>query len=172
MLPNSEARLSVDLESQVAAFVRSYIHASGGGESSGEQDALRWACAGLEWLLGGLLQGSEGWTGWVDGIFPATDMFPDALKVVSPIELTVRGSALWGKASRGPFWIEPFLATVWISENTDAIVRYSLKFADATRGLGTVPYGKHLRRPDWFFPVEWLFTFSRGVNEGEASQGE
>jgi hypothetical protein len=143
MMPKSEAGLSdFDLESKVAEFVRSYIRASRGGDSSEEQDALRWACAGLERLLGGLLQGSERWTGWVDGIFPATDMFPDALTVTSP----VRGSALWGKASRGPFWIEPFLATVRISENTDAIVSYSLKFADAARGLGTVPYGKHLSR--------------------------
>jgi hypothetical protein len=170
-VPNSEARVSdFDLESKVAEFIRSYIRASRGGDSSEEQDALRWACAGLERLLGGLLQGSEGWTGWVDGILPATDMFPDALKVISPVELTVRGSALWGKASRGPFWIEPFLATVRISENTDAIVSYDLKFADATRGLGTVPYGEHLRRPDWFFPVEWLFTFSKEATEGEVSQ--
>ncbi len=107
---------------------------------------------------------------WVDGIFPAYDMVPDALKVTSPVELTVRGSALWGKGSRGTFWIEPFFASVRISENTDAIVSYSLKFADAARGLGTVPYGKHLRRPDWFFPVEWLFTFSKEAVEGEVSR--
>ena len=167
-MPNSGARLSdVDLESKVAEFVRSYIRASHGGDASEEQEALRWICAGLERLLGELLQGSEGWAGWVDGIFPATDMVPDALKVISPVELTVRGSALWGKASRGPFWIEPFLASVRISENTDTILSYSVKFADAARGLGTVPYGKHLRRPDWFFPVEWLFTFSKGPTEGE-----
>ncbi len=170
-MPDSEARLSdFDLESKVPEFVRSYLRASGAGDSSEEQDALRWACAGLERLLGGLLQGSEGWTGWVDGIFPATDMFPDALKVISPVELTLRGSALWGNASRGPFWIEPFLATVQLSENTDAIVSYSLKFADAARGLGTVPYGQHLRRPEWFFPIEWLFTFSKGAIEGEVGQ--
>lgn len=168
-MPNSEARLSdFDLESKVAEFVRSYIRASRGGDSSAEQEALRWICAGLERLLGDLLQGSEGWTGWVDGIFPATDMVPDALKVISPVQLTIRGSALWGKASRGPFWIEPFLASVQICENTDALLSYSVKFADATRGLGAVPYGKHLRRrPDWFFPVEWLFTFSKGPVEGE-----
>jgi hypothetical protein len=167
-MPNSEARSSdFDLESKVAEFIRSYIRASQGGDASEEQEALRWTCAGLERLLGGLLQGSEGWTGWVDGIFPAYDMVADALKVTSPVELTVRGSALWGKGSRGTFWIEPFFAYVRISENTDAIVSYSLKFADAARGLGTVPYGKHLRRPDWFFPVEWLFTFSKGAIEGE-----
>jgi hypothetical protein len=167
-MPNSEVRLpDFDLESKVAEFVRSYIRASSGGDASEEQEALRWICAGLERLLGGLLQGSGEWTGWVDGIFPATDMVPDALKVTSPVELTVRGSALWGKASRGPFWIEPFLALLRISEDADALLSYSVKFADAARGLGTVPYDKHLRRPDWFFPAEWLFTFSKGTIEGE-----
>jgi hypothetical protein len=170
-VPNSKARLSdFDLESKVAGFVRSYIRVSRGGDSSEEQEALRWAYAGLERLLGELLQGSKGWTGWVDGILPATDMFPDALKVISPVELTVRGCAIWGERSQGPFWIEPFLGSVRISENTDAILGYSLKFGDATRGLATVPYGKHLRRPDWFFPVEWLFAFSKGAVEGEISQ--
>ena len=78
-MPNSEVRLSdSDLEFKVAEFVRSYIRASHGGDASEEQEALRWICAGLEWLLEELLQGSEGWTGWVDGIFPATDMIPDA----------------------------------------------------------------------------------------------
>src|SRR5262249_32887525 len=82
-MPNSEAGLSdFDLESRVAEFVRSYIRASRGGDFSEEQEALRWTCAGLERLLGGLLQDSKGWTGWVDGIFPATDMLPDALKVI------------------------------------------------------------------------------------------
>jgi hypothetical protein len=155
-VPQSE----FDLESKLAGFVRAYIRASSGGDSTEEQEALRWTCAALEWLLGELLQGSKGWTGWVDGIIPATDMLPDALVVISPVEFTLRGCALWGKI-RG-FWIEPFLASVRISDNADAIVGYSLKFADATRGLGTVPHGKHLRRPDWFFPVEWLFTFSKG----------
>src|ERR1700722_11702585 len=170
-MPNSEARSSdFDSESKVAEFIRSYIRASRGGDASGEQEALRWTCAALERLLGGLLQGSEGWTGWVDGIFPAYDVVPDALKVTSPVELTVRGSALWGKGSRGTFWIEPFFASVRISENTDAIVSYSLKFADAPAGLGTIPYVKHLRRPDWFFPVEWLFTFSKEAVEGEVSR--
>ena len=125
---------------------------------------------GLERLLEGLLQGCKGWTGWIDDISPATDMVPVALKVTSPVELTVRGSALWGEDWQGPFWTEPFLASVRICENADVLVSYTVKFADAALGLGTVPYGKHLRRPDRFFPVEWLFTFSKGPIEGEVSQ--
>jgi hypothetical protein len=158
-----DARLS-ELESKVAESVRSYIRASRGANSSEENEAFRWTCVGLEWLLGWLLEGYEGWNGWVDGIFPATDMLPeDALKMVSPVELTVRGTALWGKRAGGPFWIEPFFASVQISEDTDTLAGYILKFADASRELGTVPYGKHLRWPHWFFPAEWLFTFSKGA---------
>src|SRR5258706_13448909 len=71
--------------------------------------------------------------------------------------------AIWGKTARGPFWIEPFLASVRVSESSDTIVNYDLGFGDAVRGLGTVPYGKHLRRADWFFPTEWLFRFSKGA---------
>jgi hypothetical protein len=162
-MPNFAAQLSdFELEAQVAEFVRSYIRASRAGDSSEEQEALRFTCAALERLINGLLKGSEGWTGWVDGILPATDMFADALKVISPDELTVRGRAVWGKSSRGPFWIEPFWGAIRLFENTDAIVSYSLRFADATRELGTVAYGQHVRRPAWFFPAEWLFTFSKG----------
>ena len=136
-MPNFGPRLSdFDLESKVGEFVRAYICVSRGGDSSEQQKALRSTCAGLERMLAGLLQGSKGWTGWVDAILPATEMIPDAVKVVSPGELSVRGCALWGEGSRGLFWMEPFLGSVRISESTDAIVSYSLQFADAARGLG------------------------------------
>ena len=82
--------------------------------------------------------------------------------MISTVELSVRGRALWGKSAGGPFWIEPFLGAVQISETTDAIVSYDLKFADAARGPGATPYLKHLN-PDWFFPAQWLFAFSKGI---------
>jgi hypothetical protein len=163
-MPNSETGSGSSdsyLESKLAAFVRSYISASRDRDSSEQQEALRWTCCGLEWLLGGVLQGSQGWGGWVDGISPAMDMLPDSVNVISAVELSLRGSALWGKSARGPFWIEPFFASVRISETVDEILSYELRFADAARGLGQVPNGKHLRRADWFFPAEWLFTFSK-----------
>jgi hypothetical protein len=90
-------------------------------------------------------------------------MLPDAVEVLSPVELTVRGSAIWGENVRGPLWIEPFFASLRTSEVCDTIVSYDLRFGDAVRELGTVPFGKHLRRADWFFPTEWLFRFSRGA---------
>lgn len=76
--------------------------------------------------------------------------------------LSVRGYRICGRAARGPFWIEPFFSVVQITEAGDAIVGYDLHFGDAARGLGAVPYGKHLRYPHWIFPTEWLFRFSRG----------
>ena len=152
-----------DLESKLAGFVHSYIAAFHRGDPSQQQEALRLVCSGLEYLLGVLLQERDGWAGWVDGINPATDMLPDSIRVVSAVELSVRGWAIWGEsAGAGPFWIEPFLGSVRISDTGDAIVSYELSFGDAVRGLGRFPYGKHLRRIDWFFPADWMFTFSKG----------
>ena len=153
-----ENNVTVDLEIKLAAFVRSYFHASHAGES--DPEALRWVCAAMEFLLGDLLEGAEGWSGWVDGILPATDMLPDAVTIVSECELHVRGSALWRNASG--CWIEPFFGSVRIAANQDQIVRYELMFADARQGLGRVRYDKHLRWVDWFFPLEWEFTFIGG----------
>ena len=153
-----------DLESKLAGFVRAYILVPGNGDCSERQEALRWVCAALEGLLGGLLRHrGNGRFCWVDGILPAWDMLPDPVQALSPVELTVRGLAIWAKRPEGPFWIEPFFAVLRISEVSDTIVSYDLGFGDAARGLGTVPYGKHLRRADWFFPTEWLFTFSKGA---------
>jgi hypothetical protein len=88
-------------------------------------------------------------------------MFPDSVNVISTVELSVRGRAIWAKNSRGPFWIEPFLGVVRISETIDAIVSYDLKFADASRELARFRYGRHLRKADWFFPEEWYSRFQR-----------
>ena len=153
------SRETDELETKLAGFIRSYISST---DPSQKEEALRWVCAGLEWLLGTLLNGCTGWGGWVDGILPATDMRPDAIEVVSPVALSIRGCALWAKGAKSPFWIEPFHATVQISDAADdTIVSDDLMFADAARELGTVPFGKHLRKPDWFFPSEWLFVFSK-----------
>ena len=148
-----------DLESKLARFVRSYIVASRTAHVAEQEEALRWVCSGLEWLLGGRLEGVDGWTGWVDGILPATEMLPDGITVISAVELQIRGQALWGERAAGPFWINPFFGSVQISEGSEEITNYELRFGDAARGLGRVPYGKHLRRADWFFPAEWYFTF-------------
>ncbi len=50
--------------------------------------------------------------------------------------------------------------SVRISETGHSIVSYELRSADADPGLARVPYAKYLRRPDCFFPAEWVFTFT------------
>ncbi len=157
-----EERGQRDLDSKVAEFVRTYVEAARGDDSSQEQEALRWLCSGLESLLQRRLKGREGSSG-VDRIVAATDMLPDAITVISAVEVSLRGCAIWGKVARGPFWIEPFFGIVRISEKGDSIVGYGLHFADAARGFDKFPCGKHVRRMDWFFPPEWMMTFSEGV---------
>ena len=108
---------SSDLESKLAGFVRSYINVSGRGDCPERQAALRSVCSALEWLLGGLLQKHEvGRFYLVDGIIPAQDMLPDPVKVLSPVELTVRGLAICVENVRGSWWIEPFFASLQISD--------------------------------------------------------
>jgi hypothetical protein len=159
-----EERGQRELESKIAEWVRTYVVAAHGDDSSQEQEALRWLCSGLEWLLQRRLEGREGTEGWwVDGIIPATDMLPDAIQVISAVEVSIRGYAIWAKASRAPFWIDPFFGIVRISQTSDSIVGYELHFVDAARGPAKVPFGKHLRWQHWFFPPEWLMTFSEGV---------
>ena len=150
----------IALESKLAVLVRSYLQAALADDSFEQQEALKQVCAGLEYLLGSLLETCDGWSGFVDGIMPATDFLPDAVST-SATALNVRGSALWSKRTQGPFWIEPFLACVRASDAGDSLISYQLQFGDAARGLGTHPYGKHIRRADWFCPTEWMFSFSK-----------
>ena len=105
----------------------------------------------------------EEWTGWIDGMIPADDIIPEAVRVDSPSGLSGRGRAIF----RERVWVvsgsNRFVASVRVSETSDEILRYLLRFADANRELGEVPYGQQVRRPAWFFPQEWLFTFSKGI---------
>jgi len=97
-----------DLESKIAEFVRTYIEAAHSDNLSEEPNALRWLCCGLERLLQRRLRDLPGFEGsWADGVVPATDMLPDAIKVISPVEVSIRGYAIWARASRARFWIDP-----------------------------------------------------------------
>lgn len=155
------------LELQLAESVVSYIQVAHDGSISQEQETLRWVCAGLEFLLGSLLQQCEGWNGWLDGIFPATDMLTDAVVLVSGTDLEIRGQALWGEHGRGKFWIEPFLGLVRVTKTYDAVLSYEISFADAARGLATFRHDKHVRRVDWFYPERWMFVFSKNMSGEE-----
>jgi hypothetical protein len=87
-------------------------------------------------------------------------MLPDAVQLISPVELSVRGRAVC--ADYGDLCIEPFLGCVRISEAGDAVISYHIHFGDASWAPGSVPYNKHLRKPDWFFPAQWFITFAKG----------
>ena len=155
-----------DLESRLAEFASSYIDASHDGQSPQNEDALHWVCAGLARLLGALLDVEREWHGWVDDVFPATDLLSDAVVVSSDTELSVRGLAIWAKYARdSPFWKEPFFGWLRISKEHDAIVSYRINFADAGRNLAEFPSDKHIRRIEWFYPAEWRFVLTR---DGEA----
>jgi hypothetical protein len=159
-----------DLKSKLAGFVLSYISLTDHGDSPDRHEALRWVCAGLAYLLGELLKRQEGADRsiWIDGMIPAWDHLPDAVKVLSPVELTVRGSALWASGPRSPFWKAPFFAQLQISDLGDRIISYDIRFGDASRGLEAVPCDKRLRRTDSFFPSDWLFKFEVGRTAGSA----
>jgi hypothetical protein len=116
----------------------------------------------LEQLLGALLDKSNEWNGWFDDLEPADDILSSPVTVVSAVEVSVRGRAIWGESGGDRnFWIEPFFASIRISEAADRILSYDLELGDACRGLAKFPYGKHVRYENWFFPADWLFTFSR-----------
>lgn len=145
------------LELALARSVGAYIHAHS-HDAPNAQEMLRSACARLEYLLGSLLQERADWSGWVDGILPASDLVTDAVQV-GAFDLTIRGHAIWVEHAAG-CWVEPFLASVQITDTHDALAGYEICFADAARGLAQHPYGKRVRRADWYFPAEWLITFS------------
>ena len=148
------------LESLLATDLRTYL---GAGNSSPEehQDQIQSLMATLEYLLQTHLEGCEGWkrSYFVDGIFPAFDVLPDCFSIADG-EMRIRGRADWCGESGA--WIEPFYAAMRLSAAGDPLSAYTLCFGDSARGLATVPYGKHLRRTNWFYPDSWLFTFTKG----------
>jgi hypothetical protein len=151
------------LESILAADVTAYLDAA--KTSAEQQEAqLRSLCSSLEFLLQKKLAGSDGWkrSYWIDGIIPASDMIPDAVTITDG-EIQIRGIAIWGKGGRrDPFWIEPFYASLCLPAADGSLPAYTLCFGDSARDLATTPYGRHLRRVDWFYPESWLFAFTKG----------
>jgi len=87
-------QLPLDVESEIARIVRTYVDVARGDDSSQQQEALRWLCSGLERLLDGELEGHDGWRGWINGILPAVGIVPEAVKAISAVEVSVRGSAV------------------------------------------------------------------------------
>jgi hypothetical protein len=83
--------------------------------------------------------------------------------VVSDEELSVLGSMIWGEKGTTKQWVEPFFASVRVSENGEELLGYHIMCGDASTGLGKVHYTTHSRtaeRPD---PEDWIFVFSNGT---------
>jgi hypothetical protein len=151
------------LESLLAADLTAYLDAA--KSSPEEQEArLRSLCSSFEFLLQKKkLEDSDGWkrSYWIDEIIPASDMIPDCVTITGS-EIQIRGTAIWGNGgSRDPFWIEPLHAVLCLQATDGPLPAYTLCFGDSARDLASVPYGKHLRRADWFYPDSWLFVFTK-----------
>jgi hypothetical protein len=167
--PSTSFDGELELEAKIAGCVRSYFQALQGGDSSEQQEALNWVCTGLEFWLGSLLEGHEGWYGWVDGIYPATDYFLTLLP--QHLQRNSRYLVLrWERHGTRSRWVEPFAASLLVSDAADSIIRYEVKFGDAARGLGNHSYEKHIRRTDWFCPAEWMFSFTKGSDDTTTDQ--
>ena len=148
------------LEDLLFADLQTYLGAMNSTPNQ-HQDQIKSLMETLEHLLQRHLEGCEGWNSscFIDGIVPAFDMLPDCISIAGG-EMRIQGTADWCGESGA--WIEPFYATMRLSAMGGALSDYTLCFGDSARGLATVPYGKHLRRTDWFYPSAWLFTFTKG----------
>jgi hypothetical protein len=138
--------------------VRSYIRARGHGDES-EAHELRSVCSGLARFLGQLFTGHEKWSHYhrVDSVLPGL------AAVVSDEELSVLGSMIWGENGRTQQWVEPFFASLRVSESGEEILGYQIMCGDAATGLGKSPYATHARTAERSNPEESIFVFSGGT---------
>jgi hypothetical protein len=138
----------------LASSLRRYIAASSTSSAEDRETSLPYLAAGLARLLGQRLAEQPGWTPWrwIDSILCESAS-------VSPTgECQIWGLAIWADGDSG-HWVEPFTATMRL-DKADQLSEYLLRFGDARRGLGQVPYGArrgHLVRD---YPPEWLYTIA------------
>ena len=158
--------MSVDLQALLAKSVRKYLDALIPG-SDEQDDALLESCTALDWMLNDLLDGADGWSRWlwIDGLEAET------VNIDGPDQLQIEGWGWWLENGSGAGSIEPFFALVRTSASGNAVVSYTIKFADAERGLvkahpdprQTGEKRKHLK--PWMFPKKrkrpekWMFEF-------------
>jgi hypothetical protein len=123
-----------------------------------EAHELRSVCAGLARLLGKLLEGHENWSRyhWVDSVLPKL------ATVVSDEELTILGFMIWGQRKQTQQWVEPFFASVRVSESGKELLGYHIMCGDAALGLGKSAYGTHVRSAGRSDTEDWIFVFSQG----------
>lgn len=146
------------LQSIVAHDVRSYMRARGQRDDS-EAHELRSVCSGLARLLGQLLEGHEKWSRyhWIDSVLPTL------AAVVSDEELSVLGSMIWGEKGSTKQWVEPFFASVRVSESGEELLGYQIMCGDTSTGLRKLPYATYARTAERSDPEDWIFVFSEGT---------
>jgi hypothetical protein len=142
----------------LAVEVRRFLSVCGQGDSN-DHAALVSVATSVNALVARLLESNELWglDRWVDGISPSSPP-----EVVAPGQVTLDGLLIFGDTSKGrQQWWEPFYGSLQISEASDAILSYDLKFGDAAWGLGKVGYNEHPKGWNWSRPEKWIFVFSK-----------
>jgi hypothetical protein len=141
------------LESLLSEYVLAYLNAVEGGDESEKYEQLKWIYSVLARLLQYSLRDRDDWPsgGWVDDIEDFVDFYPE--EPPPPGELHLLGLMSWfGTASGG---IEPFTASIQLSNSDRRLLGYKMKCGDAARGLGKIAYGGRMRR----WPKNWIFEF-------------
>jgi len=130
----------------------------GHGDES-EAHELRSVCSVLARLLGQLLAGHGQWSRyhWVDSVLPSL------AAVVSDEELSILGSMIWGENGSTQQWVEPFFASLRVSESGEELLGYHIMCGDVATGLGKSPYATHARTVERSNPEDWIFVFSDGT---------
>jgi hypothetical protein len=145
---------SLHFEASLLAAVRHYLLQSP-NERVSEDDGLRTVCRCLSHLLSYMLKGSDEWDQykWVDDISPCT------ADRVSPTNLEFTGLVIWGQKGTSKEWIDPFSASIQITDSSTRPLGYKLLFGNAEHGLGKCSYGSSQNFPQ--IPVtDWMFAFS------------
>jgi hypothetical protein len=152
----------IRFESLLSEYVPSYLKALESGDEAEKYARLRWVYAVLARLLHFRLIESDEWPagGWVDDIEDFVDFYPE--RSTPRDELNLQGLMDWGKAPASGEWIEPFYASIHLSNPGGRLLGYKMKCGDAARGLGKIAYGGRVRR----WPERWIFEFSRTCDGG------
>ena len=101
------------------------------------------------------LNDADDWpaSGFVDDIEDFVDFYPEEPSTQD--ELNLQGLMDWAMEPASGQWIEPFAATIHLSNTGERLLGYKMKCGDAARGLGKITYGGRVRR----WPDKWIFEF-------------
>jgi hypothetical protein len=153
-------RSDIDQNARLMEATRRYLEEPQ-DERIDSSESLRLLCSRLAGLLGRLLETEHAWNryNWVDAIAPFY-----AVRASSS-SLDITGLVIWGTRGTTKEWIEPFFASIQLSNELLQPITYKMFFADAGVGLGLRPYGSSQDYPQ--VPVtEWMFKFTSKPSHG------